>query len=146
MMFRSRLRAGLAHIGQALREPEAFTLRWHREGAPYAWWVFAALALTAIAGTLSYGLTLGILGGPRRGHRRRTVLRLRAVRLLGRPSGGWVVGWLTTTTQPTKGGFHVDRPRHAGCRTVGGGMANRRSGGRRALGPRSHGTAAERPG
>src|SRR5436190_3150358 len=65
-MFRSRLHAGLAHVGHALREPEAFTLRWHREGAPYAWWVFAALALTAIAGTLSYGLTLGILGGPRR--------------------------------------------------------------------------------
>jgi hypothetical protein len=66
-MFRSRLRAGLAHVGQALREPEAFALRWHREAAPpYAWWVFAALALTAVAGTLSYGLTLGILGGPAR--------------------------------------------------------------------------------
>ena len=65
-MFRSRLHAGLAHVGQALREPEAFALRWHREAAPYAWWVFAALALTAVAGTLSYGLTLGILGGPRR--------------------------------------------------------------------------------
>ena len=65
-MFRSRLRAGLAHVGQALREPEAFTLRWHHEGAPYAWWVFAALALTAVAGTLSYGMTLGVLGGPRR--------------------------------------------------------------------------------
>jgi hypothetical protein len=72
-MFRSRFHAGLAHVGQALREPEAFTLRWHREagcpaplGRPYAWWVFAALALTAAAGTLSYGLTLGVLGGPRR--------------------------------------------------------------------------------
>ena len=65
-MFRSRLHAGLAHVGLALREPEAFTLRWHREAAPYAWWVFAALALTAVAGTLSYGLTLGILGGPQR--------------------------------------------------------------------------------
>jgi hypothetical protein len=65
-MFRSRLRTGLAHVGQALREPEAFALRWHREASPYAWWVFAALALTAIAGTLSYGLTLGILGGPHR--------------------------------------------------------------------------------
>ena len=64
-MFRSRLHAGLAHVGQALREPEAFALRWHREAAPYAWWVFAALGLTAVAGTLSYGLTLGILGGPR---------------------------------------------------------------------------------
>ena len=65
-MFRSRLRAGLAHVGLALREPEAFALRWQRDRAPYAWWVFAALALTAITGTLSYGLTLGVLGGPRR--------------------------------------------------------------------------------
>jgi hypothetical protein len=65
-MFRSRVRAGLAHVGQALREPEEFAIRWHQEGAPYAWWVFAALGLTAIAGTLTYGLTLGILGGPGR--------------------------------------------------------------------------------
>ncbi len=65
-MIHDRLRAGMAHVGQALRDPEDFTLRWHREGAPYTWWVFAALALTAIAGTLSYGLTLGILGGPAR--------------------------------------------------------------------------------
>src|SRR5438034_3210888 len=65
-MFRSRLRLGLAHIGQALREPEAFAVRWHREPAPYAWWVFAALAVTAIAGTTTYGLTLGVLGGPQR--------------------------------------------------------------------------------
>jgi hypothetical protein len=65
-MFHSRLQVGLAHIGQALREPEAFTLCWHREAGPYPWWVFAALALTAIAGTLSYGLTMGILGGPDR--------------------------------------------------------------------------------
>jgi hypothetical protein len=65
-MFRDRLRAGLAHVGLALREPEAFALRWHREDSPYAWWVFAALSLTAVAGTLTYGLTLGILGGPPR--------------------------------------------------------------------------------
>jgi hypothetical protein len=65
-MLHGRLRAGLAHVGQALRDPEDFALRWHREGAPYAWWVFAALGLTAVAGTLTYGLTLGILGGPRR--------------------------------------------------------------------------------
>src|SRR6185369_17081109 len=65
-MFRSRLHACPSHVGQALREPEAFALRWHRETAPYTWWVFLALAFTAIVGTLSYGLTLGILGGPRR--------------------------------------------------------------------------------
>ena len=65
-MFRERLRASFAHIGQALREPEEFALRWHREGAPYAWWVFVALALTAIAGTSAYGLSMGVLGGPAR--------------------------------------------------------------------------------
>jgi hypothetical protein len=65
-MFRERLRASIGHIGQALREPEAFALRWHREGAPYAWWVFVALALTAIVGTTTYGLTMGVLGGASR--------------------------------------------------------------------------------
>ena len=63
-MFRDRLRAGLSHVGQALREPEAFTRRWHDEGEPYEWWVFAALALTAIVGTTTYGLTMGVLEGP----------------------------------------------------------------------------------
>src|SRR5437868_4861091 len=62
-MFRTRLRASFAHIGQALREPEAFALRWHREGNPYHWSVFGALALTAIVGTTTYGMIMGILGG-----------------------------------------------------------------------------------
>ncbi len=62
-MFRTKLRVAVGEIGLALREPEAFALRWHREGAPYPWWVFAALALTAIAGTATYGLTMGILEG-----------------------------------------------------------------------------------
>jgi hypothetical protein len=59
-----RLRAALAHVGEALREPEAFALRWHREGAPYHVAVFAALALTSIAGTTAYGIIMGLLGGP----------------------------------------------------------------------------------
>ncbi len=62
-MFRDRLRASIQHIGQALREPEAFALRWHREDRPYHWSVFAALALTAILGTTTYGITMGILSG-----------------------------------------------------------------------------------
>jgi hypothetical protein len=65
-MFRDRLRASVAHVGHALREPEVFALRWQEQGKPYDHWVFAALALTAIAGTMTYGLTMGILGGPRR--------------------------------------------------------------------------------
>jgi hypothetical protein len=56
-------RESVGHIGEALREPEAFAQRWHREGTPYPWWVFAALALTAIAGTTFYGMTMGVSGG-----------------------------------------------------------------------------------
>jgi len=63
-MLRERMRLSLGHIGEALREPEAFTARWHEQGSPYAWWVFAALALTAIVGTTTYGMTMGVLGGP----------------------------------------------------------------------------------
>jgi hypothetical protein len=62
-MFRERLRASLVHIGQGLREPEEFTLLWQQGGKPYAWWVFAALALTAIVGTTTYGMTMGVLDG-----------------------------------------------------------------------------------
>src|ERR1700722_6922977 len=62
-MLRNHLRSCVAHVGLALREPEAFALRWHREGAPYPWAVFAALALTAIVGTTTYGMTMGMLGG-----------------------------------------------------------------------------------
>ncbi len=63
-MLRTQLRSGVAHVGLALREPEEFTRRWHGGEMPYSWWVFLALALTAILGTSTYGLTMGILGGP----------------------------------------------------------------------------------
>jgi hypothetical protein len=62
-MFRAQLRSGVAQVGLALREPEEFTSRWHAGAAQYPWWVFLALALTAILGTSTYGLTMGILGG-----------------------------------------------------------------------------------
>jgi hypothetical protein len=64
-MFRDRVRAGLADVGQALREPEAFALRWHVGEAPYSPAVFLALALTAIVGTTTYGFIMGLLGGGR---------------------------------------------------------------------------------
>ncbi|HTU20907.1 MAG TPA: hypothetical protein VMG10_22840 [Gemmataceae bacterium] len=63
-MIRDRLRQNLTFIHEALREPEDFAIRWHVEGRPYSWSVFAALALTAIAGTTTYGLILGLSGGP----------------------------------------------------------------------------------
>jgi hypothetical protein len=64
-MFRTRLQSGLAHVGLALREPEEFTRRWHSSPGIYSWFVFGALATTAIIGTLTYGMTMGLLGGPR---------------------------------------------------------------------------------
>ncbi|MBI3462995.1 MAG: hypothetical protein HY000_08030 [Planctomycetes bacterium] len=63
-MLRNSLQTSIVHVGMALREPEEFALRWHREGAPYGVWVWAALAFTAVLGTATYGLTMGILGGP----------------------------------------------------------------------------------
>lgn len=65
-MLRERLRASAAHVSMALREPETFALHWHREGAPYPWGVFMALALTAVLGTTTYGMIMGLLGGPQR--------------------------------------------------------------------------------
>ena len=63
-MSRESLRASVAAIGVSLREPEEFALTWHRQGAPYRLTVWSALAVTALAGTLLYGLTMGIRGGP----------------------------------------------------------------------------------
>src|SRR5437870_8972020 len=63
-MTPNRFGAALAHVGEALREPEAFALRWHREDSPYPFWVFTALALTSITGTTAYGIIMGLLGGP----------------------------------------------------------------------------------
>jgi hypothetical protein len=62
-MIRDRLRQNLSFIHEALRQPEDFALRWHLEGQPYSWSVFAALSLTAITGTTIYGLILGLSGG-----------------------------------------------------------------------------------
>jgi hypothetical protein len=64
-MVRTQLRSSLAHVGLALREPELFARRLHRGEVIYSWWIFAALASTAILGTTTYGLTMGLLGGPR---------------------------------------------------------------------------------
>jgi hypothetical protein len=64
-MLRAQLQSGLAHVVLALREPEEFARRWHGHEGVYSRWVFGALAMTAILGTLTYGLTMGLLGGPR---------------------------------------------------------------------------------
>jgi hypothetical protein len=65
-MLRQLLRARAAQVGLALKEPEEFVLHWHREGTPYPVTVFAALALTAMIGTITYGMIMGLLAGPQR--------------------------------------------------------------------------------
>jgi hypothetical protein len=64
--MRQLLRASAAQVGLALKEPEEFALRWHKEGTPYPIVVFAALALTAMIGTTTYGMIMGLLAGPHR--------------------------------------------------------------------------------
>lgn len=64
-MSRETMRASVTAVGRALREPEEFALAWHREGAAYRLPVWLALSATAVAGTLIYGLTMGIHAGPR---------------------------------------------------------------------------------
>jgi hypothetical protein len=65
-MKASRWQDGLVHVGRALREPEEFAVRWQRGEVSYAWWVWLALMLTAMLGTATYGMSMGILGGPER--------------------------------------------------------------------------------
>lgn len=58
------LRDSLTHVGLALREPEEFALDWHLGRQRYALHVWLALAATAIFGTMTYGMTMGIHAGP----------------------------------------------------------------------------------
>jgi len=62
-MFREHLRAGVNHVGLALRDPEEFAVHWNDGRIAYAWPVWAALLVTAIIGTTTYGMTMGLLGG-----------------------------------------------------------------------------------
>lgn len=57
------IRAGLSQILSALEAPEDFAQRWQTGAQRYPTSVWLALMLTAIAGTLTYGMTMGILGG-----------------------------------------------------------------------------------
>jgi hypothetical protein len=52
-----------SYVGLALREPEEFALRWHREEARYSLGVWAALGFTAALGTTIYGMTMGLRHG-----------------------------------------------------------------------------------
>jgi hypothetical protein len=63
-MFRDDLKVGLRHVALALRDPEAFAAAWNEGRSNYQWPVWAALLATAVAGTTTYGMTMGLLGGP----------------------------------------------------------------------------------
>jgi hypothetical protein len=62
-MFRDDLRMGVRHVGVALRDPEAFAVAWNEGWHDYQWPVWVALLATAIVGTTTYGMTMGLLGG-----------------------------------------------------------------------------------
>jgi hypothetical protein len=63
-MMREQIRLGIVHVGRALREPEDFAERWRTGAVSYSAWVWGALLATAILGTTTYGMTMGLLGGP----------------------------------------------------------------------------------
>lgn len=62
-MFRDNLRAGIHHVGVALRDPESFAVEWSEGRSSYRWPVWISLLVTAIIGTTTYGMTMGLLGG-----------------------------------------------------------------------------------
>jgi hypothetical protein len=62
-MFRDDLRVGIRHVGLALRDPEAFAAAWNEQQSNYRLPVWVALLATAILGTTTYGMTMGLLGG-----------------------------------------------------------------------------------
>ena len=62
-MLRDDLRLGISHVGLALRDPEQFSYAWKNGTALYKWPVWAALLFTAVLGTTTYGMTMGLLGG-----------------------------------------------------------------------------------
>ncbi len=64
-MFRAQLQSGIAHVGLALREPEEFAARWNEHQVQYRWWVWISLMTTAILGTMTYGMTMGLSGNVR---------------------------------------------------------------------------------
>jgi hypothetical protein len=62
-MFRDDVRLGIRQVGVAVRDPEAFAVAWNEGRNNYQWPVWVALLATAIVGTTTYGMTMGLLGG-----------------------------------------------------------------------------------
>lgn len=61
-MLQAHLLSSFAHIGLALRQPEEFAVAWNSGSARYRWSVWVSLFLTAVFGTATYGMTMGLLG------------------------------------------------------------------------------------
>jgi hypothetical protein len=64
-MWRESIQSGMTQVGIALRDPEEFAIHVNADDVRTAWSVWLALLLTAIAGTTTYGMTMGLLGGGR---------------------------------------------------------------------------------
>lgn len=62
-MLGMQIRSGIDHVGRALREPDEFAWLSATGQQSYPWWVWGALGLTAVLGTTTYGMTMGLLGG-----------------------------------------------------------------------------------
>jgi hypothetical protein len=62
-MFRAALSSAVDHVGLALRDPEDFALQYQQGRLEARWFVWAGLIGTAILGTTTYGMTMGLLGG-----------------------------------------------------------------------------------
>ncbi|MEX0715392.1 MAG: hypothetical protein WD066_02335 [Planctomycetaceae bacterium] len=62
-MSRVEVRFALSRVGQALREPEAFACHWNEGRVRYPFAVWSALLATAVLGAVTYGMTMGLMGG-----------------------------------------------------------------------------------
>jgi hypothetical protein len=62
-MVAAQLRSGITHVWEALQAPEEFAARWNEGVVRYRWWIWVSLVATAILGTTTYGMTMGLLGG-----------------------------------------------------------------------------------
>ena len=62
-MTSQMLRTAASHVGLALREPEDFALAWQSDERRYPWFVWLGLVATAVLGTTTYGMSMGLLGG-----------------------------------------------------------------------------------
>ena len=89
-MFRDHLRTGVQHVGLALRDPEAFAVAWNDGQGAYQWPVWAALLATAIVGTTTYGMTMGLIGWRGRHRLQRLHLHAGGRPRLGNPAAGAV--------------------------------------------------------